>query len=463
MLSLSRRQFSAGALTEMAVFAACCISTILLAAALHLGPHGSSDISVIGPAIQFALIMTVLGAAFSLFRVGESKSLSVVFTRTAVVLTVGFPIAYLLFGYSADGLVAREVLASASLYALAAVVLIRASSAVLGAGVGLRRVLIIGTGAEALAVERVIDQGPHKAVVVGFYSAGEDDGVVMRDVVGRASTFPRSIDLPAIVERFKVDEVIVAVREQRGGVLPIRDLLECRTRGVPVRDLSAFYERVRGEVPIASLKASWLIYGDGFSQNATRTFVKRAFDVVLAAILLLLALPVMVATVIAIFIESGAPVFFLQERVGRGGRSFLCVKFRSMRVDAEGDGVPRWASANDARVTRVGRVIRKLRIDELPQLYNVLSGEMSLVGPRPERPSFVAGLKEQIRFYDVRHSLKPGLTGWAQIRYAYGSSIEDAQRKLQYDLYYVKNHSLSLDFLILFETLRVVLFGEGAH
>jgi len=162
-------------------------------------------------------------------------------------------------------------------------------------------------------------------------------------------------------------------------------------------------------------------------------------------------------------VESGVPIFIWQQRVGRHGRPFLCVKFRSMRIDAEHDGVARWASANDARVTRVGRVLRKLRVDELPQLFNVLSGEMSLVGPRPERPSFVAGLKEQIRFYDLRHSVKPGITGWAQIRYPYGASVEDSQRKLQYDLYYVKNHSLSLDALILVETVRVVLLGEGAH
>lgn len=464
MLSLSRRQFSAGALTEMALFAACCTTTMLLAVNLHLGPYGVGTTAAIIPAVQFALIMTALGVVFSLFRVGEPKSLTVVFLRTAVVLAVGFPITYALFGYDAEGSVARQVLGSASLYALGGVVLIRtAVSAVQGTGVGMQRVLIVGTGAEALAVERVIDEGPRRSVVVGFYPAGADDGVVMRDVAGGAAFFPRSANLPAIVERFKVDEVIIAVRDQRGGVLPMQDLLECRVRGVLVHDLSAFYERVRGEVPIESLKASWLIYGDGFVQNAMRTFVKRTFDMALAVILLLLALPVMLLAAIAIFLESGAPIFLWQERVGRGGRSFLCVKFRSMRIDAEGDGVARWASANDSRITRVGRLLRKLRIDELPQLFNVLSGEMSLVGPRPERPPFVADLKERIRFYDLRHSIKPGVTGWAQIRYPYGSSVEDAQRKLQYDLYYVKNHSLALDVLVLMETVRVVLFGEGAQ
>ena len=464
MLSLSRRRFSAGALTEMAVFATCCTLTMLLAVNLHLGPYGVVMTKAMIPAVQFALIMTALGVVFSLFRVGEPKSLTVVFLRTGAVLTVGFPITYLLFGYDAEGAVAQQVLGSACLYALAGVVLIRtAVSAVQGTGVGLQRILIVGTGPEAVAVERVIDQGPRRAVVVGFYPAGPDDGVVMRDVTGSAACFPRSASLPAIAERFKVDEVIVAVRDQRGGVLPLRDLLECRVRGVLVRDLSAFYERIRGEVPIESLKASWLIYGDGFVQDALRTVVKRTFDIALALILLLLALPVMLLAVVAIFVESGAPIFLWQERVGRGGRPFLCVKFRSMRADAEGDGVARWASAQDSRITRIGRLLRKLRIDELPQLFNVLSGEMSLVGPRPERPPFVAALKESIRFYDVRHSIKPGLTGWAQVRYRYGSSVEDAQRKLQYDLYYVKNHSLSLDVLIIMETVRVVLFGEGAQ
>ena len=464
MLSLSRRRFSAGALTEMAVFAACCITTMLLAVNLHLGPYGVGTTSALVPAVQFALIMTALGVVFSLFRVGEPKSLTVVFLRTAVVLAVGFPIAYALFGYDAAGNVGQQVLGTACLYALGGVVLIRtAVSAVQGAGVGLQRILIVGTGAEALAVERVLNQGPRRSVVVGFYPAGADDGVVMRDVTGGAATFPPSSNLAAIVQRFKVDEVIVAVRDQRGGVLPIRDLLDCRVRGVPVRDLSAFYERVRGEVPIESLKASWLIYGDGFAQDAVRTVVKRIFDATLAALLLLLSLPVMFLAGVAILLESGKPIFIWQERVGRGGRSFLCVKFRSMRVDAEGDGVARWASANDSRITRVGRILRKLRIDELPQLFNVLSGEMSLVGPRPERPSFVAELKERIRFYDLRHSIKPGVTGWAQIRYPYGASVEDAERKLQYDLYYIKNHSLALDVLIIMETVRVVLFGEGAQ
>lgn len=208
---------------------------------------------------------------------------------------------------------------------------------------------------------------------------------------------------------------------------------------------------------------SWLIYGDGFRQGLLRTLVKRCFDLVVGLLLLLVSFPFMIVTAILIVLEDGAPVFYAQERVGLGGRTFRVIKFRSMRRDAEKDGKPRWASSNDDRVTRVGRVIRKLRIDELPQLFNVLSGDMSLVGPRPERPYFVDQLTQQIPFYAVRHCVKPGVTGWAQVRYQYGASVDDAAEKLQYDLYYVKNHTLVLDTLVLFETVRVVLTGEGAH
>jgi sugar transferase (PEP-CTERM system associated) len=240
-------------------------------------------------------------------------------------------------------------------------------------------------------------------------------------------------------------------------------LLACRIRGIPILDLAGFYERAKSEVPIDSLKASWLVYGHGFVQGRARQAAKRTFDILSSAFLLLLASPIMLITMIAIKLDSRGPVLYSQERVGLGGRSFMCLKFRSMGTDAEKDGVARWATKNDSRVTRVGAVIRKTRIDELPQLLSVLRGEMSMVGPRPERPSFVKQLKEQIPFYDVRHSIKPGVTGWAQVRYSYGASVDDARKKHQYDLYYVKNNSLLLDLLVLIETVSVVLFREGAH
>lgn len=266
-----------------------------------------------------------------------------------------------------------------------------------------------------------------------------------------------------LVREHKISEIIVAVREQRGGGVPMDQLLECRIGGVPIMDLAYFYERTKAEVPVDSLKASWLVYGDGFVQGRAREFTKRVFDIVSSSMLLLLGAPVMLLTALAIRMDSVGPILYRQERVGLGGQGFMCIKFRSMRTDAEKDGVARWASKNDSRITRVGAFIRKTRIDELPQLFSVLKGEMSMVGPRPERPSFVAQLREQIPFYDLRHTVKPGLTGWAQVRYAYGASLEDARKKHQFDLYYVKNNSLLLDLQVLIETVSVVLFREGAH
>jgi sugar transferase (PEP-CTERM system associated) len=309
-------------------------------------------------------------------------------------------------------------------------------------------------------VEFALRESPLAGVhIVGFFPIGTREPALVPEsrIVRR---FP---SVAEAARSLRVDEVIVAVREQRGGVLPMDDLLACRLSGVPVTNLVGFMERVKGIVPLESLKASWLIYGDGFRQGRVRSFIKRAFDVVVSATLLVLAAPVMVLAAIAIMLESPGPVIYRQQRVGRAGLTFDVLKFRSMRVDAEGDGTPRWAATNDDRVTWVGRLLRRARIDELPQLVNVLKGEMSFVGPRPERPYFVAQLGQSIPFYALRLSVKPGITGWAQVRHAYCASVEDTAKKLEYDLYYVKNHSLFLDLVILLETVRVVLFGEGAR
>lgn len=465
MITISRRPLSVASFADMALFAAFCIASMLLAVSVQLGPYGVSPRSALIFAFEFALITTAVGTMVGLFRGGERKSLGVVFGRTLFAVSLGAPICYVVFGLGSDGGQPRAVLPYAALFTLSAVILIRpVVLAALSRSLTAHRTLIIGTGPDALAVEELIEKhGPRGAVVVGFYPAGGqgESGDVTRP--GRAPTFPSDLKLQTIVQRFRVNEVIVAAREQRGGALPMADLLECRVAGVPVSDLSGFYERLRGEVPIDSLKASWLIYGEGFVQSPLRRLTKRAFDVIAAVFLLLLALPVLMLAAVAVVLGSGLPVFFVQERVGRGGRTFKILKLRTMRQDAERDGVARWATHGDTRVTRIGRVLRKLRIDELPQLVNVLNGDMSLVGPRPERPQFVDRLRQEIRFYDVRHSVKPGITGWAQIRFPYGASAEDSQRKLQFDLFYVKNNSLLLDVLILAETVRVVLIGEGAR
>ena len=245
--------------------------------------------------------------------------------------------------------------------------------------------------------------------------------------------------------------------------MPLRELLDCKLQGVQVVDMATHFERTLGQIRLDSVSAGWLIFGEGFSQGLLRTVVKRLFDVVCALVLIVVALPVILVTAVLILLESGGPILYLQERVGLNGRLFNVVKFRSMRTDAEKDGQPRWATATDDRATRVGRWIRKLRIDELPQLFSVLNGDMSLVGPRPERPYFVDRLTQEIPYFAVRQSVKPGVTGWAQVRYHYGASVEDAAEKLQYDLYYVKNHTLFLDLVILFETVGVVLTAKGAH
>jgi sugar transferase (PEP-CTERM system associated) len=256
---------------------------------------------------------------------------------------------------------------------------------------------------------------------------------------------------------------VVGVRERRNGGLPADQLLECKLAGIEIVDLSSFFERETGQIQLESLNASWMIFSDGFRRGSIKDITKRMFDIAASSVLLLLTLPVMFITTMLIWLESGSPILYRQERVGEYGRSFPVLKFRSMRVDAESDGVPQWAKKQDDRVTRVGRVIRKMRIDELPQVFNVLRGDMSFVGPRPERPYFVNELTSQIPYYPSRHTVKPGITGWAQIRYPYGATTEDAIQKLQYDLYYVKNHTLFLDLVILLQTAQVILFGKGAR
>ena len=322
-----------------------------------------------------------------------------------------------------------------------------------------RRVLIFGSGEKAVTARKLLD-AEGAVQVVGFYASARDGAI-------RASSTPvipaGTMTLLEAARMVQADEIVVAVGDRRGGVLPLRELLDCKLSGIRVYDMSTHFEQHLGQIPLDSLNASWLIFGGGFRQDLLRRLVKRSFDIACSLVLLLLSLPVMLLAALAIAWESGLPILYQQERVGHNNRSFRFFKFRSMCTDAEKDGRPQWASVNDARVTRVGKVIRKLRIDELPQLISVLKGDMSLVGPRPERPFFVEQLTAEIPFYAVRHSLKPGVTGWAQVRYSYGACKDDAVRKLQYDLYYVKNHSLFLDLKILLSTVAVVLTGKGAQ
>jgi len=322
-----------------------------------------------------------------------------------------------------------------------------------------QRVLVFGTGARARMVGTALLKSDPSVDLVGYY-AGPNEQEAMVSAWGLLSM---TNSLTDIVKDQQVDEIVVALSERRGGSMPLRELLDCKLQGVKVVDIATHFERTLGQIGLESLSAGWLIFGDGFGTGWLRAMIKRLFDIVSAIILIVLALPVMLLTAVLILLEDGFPILYFQERVGQNGRLFNVVKFRSMRTDAEKDGKPRWAQAKDDRVTRVGRVIRKLRIDELPQLFSVLAGAMSMVGPRPERPFFVDKLTQEIPYYAIRHSVKPGVTGWAQVRYQYGSSVEDAAEKLQYDLYYVKNHSLLLDIVVMFETIGVVVMRKGAQ
>ncbi len=356
--------------------------------------------------------------------------------------------------------IGRGVMAWSSLFALISVLLLRALFfRVTEIGLPKRRVMVLGNGSEAEEVIRFLHNSAGRTSIeyAGLYPVMPE-----RDAQGNERLLDHH-QLRRTAEELKVSEIVIAVRERRGGVLPLRQLLDAKLHGVKVMDLQSFYEREEGVLRIDSMRASWMIFGNGFDQGISRDVVKRLFDVIASAALLLLAFPILLVAMIAIVIESGFPIFYSQERIGQGGERFRILKLRSMRQDAEKDGKARWAVANDSRVTRVGAFLRKTRIDELPQLWTVLRGDMSFVGPRPERQVFVEQLTEKIPFYDVRHSVKPGVTGWAQVRYPYGASIEDGLKKLEYDLYYVKNHSLFLDLMIMVETIQVVLLGKGAR
>lgn len=322
------------------------------------------------------------------------------------------------------------------------------------------RILIVGSGNLAVEVAReVLDRKDAGYRIVGF--VGTDS-----DLLGKSLINPRVIgmteQLDDIVKRENIDRIVVAMGERRGQ-LPTNKLLQLSLAGqVNIEEGASFYERITGRVSLNMLRPSWLIFSGRGRQAKISELTRNVVHWLVALIGAILSLPIVLVTAVLIKLESNGPVFYRQERVGRNGRTFVLAKFRSMRVDAESAG-PVWASKKDTRTTRVGRIIRKIRVDEIPQFWNILKGEMSFVGPRPERPHFVAQLAEEIPFYEQRHLIAPGLTGWAQIKYPYGASIEDARQKLQYDLFYIKNHGLVLDAIIMFETIKIILFGRGAQ
>lgn len=320
------------------------------------------------------------------------------------------------------------------------------------------RILIVGSGEMSIETARaILERRDAGYRIVGFT---DNDASLLGKSLINPTVIGLTSDLEQIVRSENIDRVVVGMGERRGQ-FPTDQLLRMSLTGnVHIEECASFYERVTGKVHLEMVRPSWLIFSGRGRQTQMSAFVRVAVHRLLALIGGLISLPIALLTALAIKLESPGPVLYRQERVGRNGRLFTLMKFRSMRIDAEKDG-PRWAKTTDDRATRVGRIIRKIRVDEIPQFWNILCGDMNFVGPRPERPHFVKQLAQEIPFYEQRHLIAPGLTGWAQIKYPYGASIEDAREKLQYDLYYIKNQSLILDGMILFETTKTILFGRG--
>lgn len=321
-----------------------------------------------------------------------------------------------------------------------------------------RRIVVLGAGARAARLKALAQRPGSGFAVVGYVAMSEANRVIP-EAIARDAIY----NLADHVVLLNASEVVLALEERRNA-LPLKDLLRIKTTGVHVNEISTFLERETGRVDLDSVNPSWLIFSDGFSSGRVfSSAFKRLFDIAASSLLLVLSAPLVLLTALLIKLESKGPAFYRQRRVGLYGQCFDVIKLRSMRQDAEAAGKAVWAEKNDPRITRIGRIIRTLRIDELPQCWTVLKGEMSFVGPRPERPQFVEDLEQKLPYYAERHMVKPGITGWAQINYPYGASIEDSRQKLEYDLFYAKNYSPFLDLLILLQTLRVVLFPEGAR
>jgi sugar transferase (PEP-CTERM system associated) len=323
-----------------------------------------------------------------------------------------------------------------------------------------RRSLVYGAGKRAASISAIRRRADRRGFKIVGSIAAQGDKVLNDSEV--SETNGRS--LAEIAIEMGAEEIVVAMDDRRGN-LPVRELLEAKLKGIDVVDLLEFLERETGKIRVDLVNPGWLIFSPGFRVSKIRRVAKRMLDLAVSLTLLVVSWPVMIAVAVVIKIEDGikAPVMYRQTRVGRGGENFDVLKFRSMTVNAEADGVAVWASENDSRVTRVGNFLRNMRLDELPQVFNVLAGQMSIVGPRPERPEFVNELQETVPYYSERHVVKPGVTGWAQLKYSYGASEEDAIEKLQYDLYYIKNQTLILDIMIILQTVEVVLWGKGAR
>ena len=427
--------------------------------AWQIGMAVTSVTHRLGPLLTFAVAVETALIAVGVYGLDALHSVRFAAVRLIVGVAVGMIFVSVL-SFLFPGLTLWR---SNALYAaLIAPTMLTVARLMLGRSLGSeafkRRVLVLGAGPRAARIKALGERPGAGFIVCGFI--GMNDGP---DAVRGAINRDAIESLGDHVVNLKASEVVLALQERRNA-LPLKDLLRIKTTGVHVSELSTFLERETGRVDLATASHSWLIFSDGFaSGRLLSSIAKRLFDILASLILLVVSTPLILLTAIAIRLESKGPAFYRQKRVGLFGVEFDVIKLRSMRQDAEVAGQAVWAQENDPRVTRVGRFIRMVRIDELPQLWVVLKGRMSFVGPRPERLQFVTSLAEQLPFYDERHMVKPGITGWAQINYPYGASLEDAHNKLEYDLYYAKNYTPFLDLLILLQTVRVLIWPSGAR
>lgn len=426
--------------------------------AAQIGMHLGSLTDRVWPMLGFAVTVQVAMIAVGVYGAEALRSMRYAGARLMVAVALGIiALTFLNFLFGSQTFW-RSTLAYSMILAIALLMLNRlVVGGILGASAFRRRVLVLGAGNRANRLRELSVRAESGFVIVG-YVAMTDAKPVIAQAINRGA-----IDnLTLHVENLGVTEVVLALEERRNA-LPLSDLLRIKTTGVHVNDFSSFLERETGRVDLDTVNPSWLIFSDGFSSGrAISGAAKRVFDIVASSLLLALSAPVILLFAVLVTVDSKGPAFFRQRRVGLYGEGFDVIKLRSMRTDAEADGA-QWAQKDDPRVTRLGRFLRKTRIDELPQTWSVLKGEMSFVGPRPERPEFVSELEQQLPYYAERHMVKPGITGWAQINYPYGASTEDSRHKLEYDLYYAKNYTPFLDLLILLQTLRVVLWHEGAR
>lgn len=410
------------------------------------------------PLLGFAVTLMTAMISVGVYGAEATRSMRYAAARLLVAISLGI-IALSFFDFLLGG---RNFWRSILLYNMAATLIVLMFNrlivgGILGAAAFRRRILVLGAGKRANRL-RLLSEKPESGFVIVGYVAMTEATPVIEEAVRRSAIS----NLNHHVENLGVAEVVLALEERRNA-LPLADLLRIKTAGVQVNDFSSFLERETGRVDLDTLNPSWLIFSDGFSSGqAVSSVAKRMFDITASSLLLFLTAPVILVCALLVKLESRGPAFFRQTRVGLFGQNFDVIKLRTMRTDAEANGA-QWAQKDDPRATRLGKLLRKTRIDELPQTWSVLKGEMSFVGPRPERPEFVSGLEADLPFYAERHMVKPGITGWAQINYPYGASTEDARHKLEYDLYYAKNYTPFLDLLILLQTLRVVLWHEGAR